>query len=94
MLHDYYDNFKEEFYPHLQILSPHRSLSSLLKWQICLKSEETRSNSIVWKQEDQVQVAAICTGVFSMTGGLHMEINSGPFTKRRLQVRTFYATFS
>ena len=47
---------------------------------------EKRGNTvqlIAWKQEDQVQVAAILYSL-PMTGGLHMEINSGPFTKRKL----------
>ena len=66
--------------PHLQILSPIALLSSLLKWQICLKKRGNTVQFIAWKQEDQFQVAAILYSL-PMTGGLHMEINSGPFTR-------------
>ena len=75
----------------MQILSPIALLSSLLKWQICLKSEEIPSNLSAWKQEGQVQVAAILYSL-PMTGGLHMEINSGPLLPREeAMLEPFYA---
>ena len=47
---------------------------------------EKRGNTvqfIAWKQEDQFQVATILYSL-PMTGGLHMEINSGPLPRGRL----------
>ena len=65
-------------------------LSSLLKWQICLKSEEIPFNLSLGNKNDQVQVAANLYSL-PMTGGLHMEINSGPLYQEEAMLEPFYA---
>ncbi len=54
------------------------------------KREETRSTFIAFETKNQVQVAAIRASL-PMTGGLHMEINSGPLLPRGGYARTLSA---
>ncbi len=79
---------KEEFTSFAILISP-IALSSLLEMADLLEKRNT-VNLSAWKQENQVQVAAILYSL-PMTGGLHMEINSGPLPEGSYACEPFYA---
>lgn len=78
---------KEEFTSFANTVS-HRSFIQSAEMADLLEKRGNTVQFIAWKQEDQVQVAAILYSL-PMTGGLHMEINSGPPLPRGGYARTF-----
>ena len=53
---------------------------------------EKRGNKVYfvgWKEENEILIAAILYSV-SMTGGLYMELNSGPVCKDSTKLKEFY----
>ena len=79
---------KEEFTSFANTVS-HRSFIQSAEMADLLEKRGNTVQFIAWKQEDQVQVAAILYSL-PMTGGLHMEINSGPLPKEAM-LEPFYA---
>ncbi len=82
---------KEEFTSFANTVS-HRSFIQSAEMADLLKKRGNTVQFIAWKQEDQVQVAAILYSL-PMTGGLHMEINSGPLYQEEVYARTFLCSF-
>lgn len=80
---------KEEFTSFANTVS-HRSFIQSAEMADLLEKRGNTVQFIAWKQEDQVQVAAILYSL-PMTGGLHMEINSGPLYQEEAMLKTFYA---
>ena len=80
---------KEEFTSFANTVS-HRSFIQSVEMAYLLEKRGNTVQFIAWKQEDQVQVAAILYSL-SMTGGLHMEINSGPLYQEKTLLEPFYA---
>ena len=80
---------KEEFTSFANTVS-HRSFIQSAEMADLLKKRGNTVQFIAWKQEDQVQVAAILYSL-PMTGGLHMEINSGPLYQEEDMLEPFYA---
>ena len=80
---------KEEFTSFANTVS-HRSFIQSVEMADLLEKRGNTVQFIAWKQEDQVQVAAILYSL-PMTGGLHMEINSGPLYQEEAMLKTFYA---
>ena len=80
---------KEEFTSFANTVS-HRSFIQSAEMADLLKKRGNTVQFIAWKQEDQVQVAAILYSL-PMTGGLHMEINSGPLYQEESMLEPFYA---
>ena len=80
---------KEEFTSFANTVS-HRSFIQSLEMADLLEKRGNTVQFIAWKQNDQVQVAAILYSL-SMTGGLHMEINSGPLYQEETLLEPFYA---
>ena len=68
----------------------HRSFIQSVEMAYLLEKRGNTVQFIAWKQNDQVQVAAILYSL-SMTGGLHMEINSGPLYQEKTLLEPFYA---
>ena len=68
----------------------HRSFIQSAEMADLLEKRGNTVQFIAWKQEDQVQVAAILYSL-PMTGGLHMEINSGPLYQEEAMLEPFYA---
>ena len=81
---------KEEFTSFANTVS-HRSFIQSAEMADLLEKRGNTVQFIAWKQEDQVQVAAILYSL-PMTGGLHMEINSGPLYQEEAMLEPFYAT--
>lgn len=80
---------KEEFTSFANTVSHHSFIQSAEMADLLEKRGNT-VQFIAWKQEDQVQVAAILYSL-PMTGGLHMEINSGPLYQKEAMLEPFYA---
>ena len=80
---------KEEFTSFANTVS-HRSFIQSAEMADLLEKRGNTVQFIAWKQEDQVQVAAILYSL-PMTGGLHMEINSGPLYQEETMLEPFYA---
>lgn len=80
---------KEEFTSFANTVS-HRSFIQSAEMADLLEKRGNTVQFIAWKQNDQVQVAAILYSL-SMTGGLHMEINSGPLYQEKTLLEPFYA---
>ena len=80
---------KEEFTSFANTVS-HRSFIQSAEMADLLEKRGNTVQFIAWKQEDQVQVAAILYSL-PMTGGLHMEINSGPLYQEEAILEPFYA---
>ena len=80
---------KEEFTSFANTVS-HRSFIQSVEMANLLEKRGNTVQFIAWKQNDQVQVAAILYSL-SMTGGLHMEINSGPLYQEETLLEPFYA---
>lgn len=80
---------KEEFTSFANTVS-HRSFIQSAEMADLLEKRGNTVQFIAWKQEDQVQVAAILYSL-PMTGGLHMEINSGPLYQEEAMLEPFYA---
>lgn len=80
---------KEEFTSFANTVS-HRSFIQSAEMADLLEKRGNTVQFIAWKQEDQVQVAAILYSL-PMTGGLHMEINSGPLYQEETVLEPFYA---
>ena len=80
---------KEEFTSFANTVS-HRSFIQSVEMADLLEKRGNTVQFIAWKQNDQVQVAAILYSL-SMTGGLHMEINSGPLYQEKTLLEPFYA---
>ena len=80
---------KEEFTSFANTVS-HRSFIQSVEMADLLEKRGNTVQFIAWKQNDQVQVAAILYSL-SMTGGLHMEINSGPLYQQDTLLEPFYA---
>lgn len=80
---------KEEFTSFANTVS-HRSFIQSAEMADLLEKRGNTVQFIAWKQEDQVQVAAILYSL-PMTGGLHMEINSGPLYQEEAMLKPFYA---
>ena len=80
---------KEEFTSFANTVS-HRSFIQSVEMADLLEKRGNTVQFIAWKQNDQVQVAAILYSL-SMTGGLHMEINSGPLYQEEAMLEPFYA---
>ena len=80
---------KEEFTSFANTVS-HRSFIQSVEMAYLLEKRGNTVQFIAWKQNDQVQVAAILYSL-SMTGGLHMEINSGPLYQEETVLEPFYA---
>lgn len=80
---------KEEFTSFANTVS-HRSFIQSAKMADLLEKRGNKVQFIAWKQEDKVQVAAILYSL-PMTGGLHMEINSGPLYQEEAMLEPFYA---
>ena len=80
---------KEEFTSFANTVS-HRSFIQSVEMADLLEKRGNTVQFIAWKQNDQVQVAAILYRL-SMTGGLHMEINSGPLYQEKTLLEPFYA---
>ena len=80
---------KEEFTSFANTVS-HRSFIQSVEMAYLLEKRGNTIQFIAWKQNDQVQVAAILYSL-SMTGGLHMEINSGPLYQEKTLLEPFYA---
>jgi len=80
---------KEEFTSFANTVS-HRSFIQSVEMADLLEKRGNAVQFIAWKQNDQVQVAAILYSL-SMTGGLHMEINSGPLYQEKTLLEPFYA---
>ena len=79
---------KEEFTSFANTV-PHRSFIQSAEMADLLEKRGNTVQFIAWKQEDQVQVAAILYSL-PMTGGLHMEINSGPLYQEEAMLEPFY----
>ena len=77
---------KEEFTSFANTVS-HRSFIQSAEMADLLEKRGNTVQFIAWKQEDQVQVAAILYSL-PMTGGLHMEINSGPLYQEKAMLET------
>lgn len=80
---------KEEFTSFANTVS-HRSFIQTVEMADLLEKRGNTVQFIAWKQNDQVQVAAILYSL-PMTGGLHMEINSGPLYQEETLLEPFYA---
>ena len=80
---------KEEFTSFANTVS-HRSFIQSAEMADLLEKRGNTVQFIAWKQEDQFQVAAILYSL-PMTGGLHMEINSGPLYQKEAMLEPFYA---
>ena len=80
---------KEEFTSFANTVS-HRSFIQSVEMADLLEKRGNTVQFIAWKQENQVQVAAILYSL-PMTGGLHMEINSGPLYQEETMLEPFYA---
>ena len=80
---------KEEFTSFANTVS-HRSFIQSAEMADLLEKRGNTVQFIAWKQEDQFQVAAILYSL-PMTGGLHMEINSGPLYQEEAMLEPFYA---
>ena len=80
---------KEEFTSFANTVS-HLSFIQSVEMAYLLEKRGNTVQFIAWKQNDQVQVAAILYSL-SMTGGLHMEINSGPLYQEKTLLEPFYA---
>ena len=80
---------KEEFTSFANTVS-HRSFIQSAEMADLLEKRGNTVQFIAWKQDDQVQVAAILYSL-PMTGGLHMEINSGPLHQEESMLEPFYA---
>ena len=80
---------KEEFTSFANTVS-HRSFIQSVEMADLLEKRGNTVQFIAWKQNDQVQVAAILYSL-SMTGGLHMEINSGPLYQEETLLEPFSA---
>ena len=80
---------KEEFTSFANTVS-HRSFIQSAEMADLLEKRGNTVQFIAWKQENQVQVAAILYSL-PMTGGLHMEINSGPLYQEEAMLEPFYA---
>ena len=80
---------KEEFTSFANTVS-HRSFIQSAEMADLLIARGNTVQFIAWKEDDQVQVAAILYSL-PMTGGLHMEINSGPLYQREAMLEPFYA---
>ena len=80
---------KEEFTSFANTVS-HRSFIQSAEMADLLEKRGNKVQFIAWKQEDKVQVAAILYSL-PMTGGLHMEINSGPLYQEEAMLEPFYA---
>lgn len=80
---------KEEFTSFANTVS-HRSFIQSIEMADLLEKRGNTVQFIAWKQNNQVQVAAILYSL-SMTGGLHMEINSGPLYQEETLLEPFYA---
>ncbi len=80
---------KEEFTSFANTVS-HRSFIQSAEMADLLEKRGNTVQFIAWKQKDQVQVAAILYSL-PMTGGLHMEINSGPLYQEEAMLEPFYA---
>ena len=80
---------KEEFTSFANTVS-HRSFIQSAEMADLLEKRGNTVQFIAWKQENQVQVAAILYSL-PMTGGLHMEINSGPLYQEEDMLEPFYA---
>ena len=80
---------KEEFTSFANTVS-HRSFIQSVEMADLLEKRGNTVQFIAWKQNDQVQVAAILYSL-PMTGGLHMEINSGPLYQEETLLEPFYA---
>lgn len=79
---------KEEFTSFANTVS-HRSFIQSAEMADLLEKRGNTVQFIAWKQENQVQVAAILYSL-PMTGGLHMEINSGPLYQEEDMLEPFY----
>ena len=80
---------KEEFTSFANTVS-HRSFIQSAEMADLLEERGNTVQFIAWKEDDQVQVAAILYSL-PMTGGLHMEINSGPLYQEEAMLEPFYA---
>ena len=80
---------KEEFTSFANTVS-HRSFIQSAEMADLLVERGNTVQFIAWKEDDQVQVAAILYSL-PMTGGLHMEINSGPLYQEEAMLELFYA---
>lgn len=80
---------KEEFTSFANTVS-HRSFIQSAEMADLLEKRGNTVQFIAWKQENQVQVAVILYSL-PMTGGLHMEINSGPLYQEEAMLEPFYA---
>lgn len=80
---------KEEFTSFANTVS-HRSFIQSAEMADLLVERGNTVQFIAWKEDDQVQVAAILYSL-PMTGGLHMEINSGPLYQKEAMLEPFYA---
>ncbi len=80
---------KEEFTSFANTVS-HRSFIQSAEMADLLVERGNTVQFIAWKQDDKVQVAAILYSL-PMTGGLHMEINSGPLHQEEAMLEPFYA---
>lgn len=80
---------KEEFTSFANTVS-HRSFIQSAEMADLLEKRGNTVQFIAWKQENQVQVVAILYSL-PMTGGLHMEINSGPLYQEEAMLEPFYA---
>lgn len=80
---------KDEFTSFANTVS-HRSFIQSVEMADLLERRGNTVQLIAWKQNDQVQVAAILYSL-PMTGGLHIEINSGPLYQNKAKLQPFYA---
>ena len=80
---------KEEFTSFANTV-PHRSFIQSAEMADLLVERGNTVQFIAWKEDDQVQVAAILYSL-PMTGGLYMEINSGPLYQEKTLLEPFYA---
>ena len=79
---------KEEFTSFANTVS-HRSFIQSAEMADLLVERGNTVQFIAWKEDDQVQVAAILYSL-PMTGGLHIEINSGPLYQEEAMLEPFY----
>ena len=81
---------KEEFTSFANTVSHRSFIQSAEMADLLEKARETRSNLSLGNKKINSKWQRSCT-VLPMTGGLHMEINSGPFTKEEAMLEPFYA---
>ncbi|KXU12993.1 tRNA-dependent lipid II-Ala--L-alanine ligase [Streptococcus oralis] len=78
----------EEFNQHTH-QSNHCSFMQSAEMEVLLRNRGYTTHYLGWKEEKQVLVSALLYSI-PMTGGLHMEINSGPVCTDEKKLSDFY----